>query len=74
MKNLSRLRLMLLLLIALLAACAQSSTEYVDLSPPIPALPVEARQGEARPICSPTCSKRWSEKAEQWQQKLTGVE
>ena len=74
MKNLSGLKLMLLPLIALLAACAQNSTEYVDLSPAIPALPMEARQGEARPICLPTCSKKWSEKAEQWQQKLTGVE
>lgn len=74
MNRLNRLRLMLLPLIALLAACAQSSTEYVDLSPAIPALPMEARQGEARPICLPTCSKKWSEKAEQWQQKLTAVE
>lgn len=74
MKNLIGLKLMLLPLIALLAACAQNSTEYVELSPAIPALPVEARQGEAPQICSPTCSKRWSEKAEQWQQKLTGVE
>nr|WP_322977832.1 hypothetical protein [Pseudomonas sp. C11] len=74
MKSFNRHKLMLLPLIALLAACAQNSPESVGSWPVIQVLHQEARQGEAPTICWPTCSKKWSEKAERWRQKLTGVE
>ena len=68
------LRLMLLPLTLLLTACAGNSPASSAAPPAVPALPLEARQGEVRPLCSPTCSRKWSEKAEQWRQRLTGVE
>lgn len=71
------LRLTLAALTVLLASCATSSPPLSPepVQPPqIPALPQEARQPAPTSLCSPTCSARWRQLVEQWQQKLTGEE
>lgn len=57
-KNWPPLRLLMLLVCALSATgCAPTQTRWLaPQSPEIPPLPTEARQGQAEPICSPTCS------------------
>ena len=70
----NKAKLMLLPLMLLLTACAQHSTPPSVEPPAVPPLPLEARQGQTNPLCSPTCLQSWSKKVEQWQQKLTAEE
>lgn len=72
--NSSLLPLMLLPLIALLPACASTSSGYPVAPPAVPPLPVEARQPTPPEWCSPSCSSKWSAEAEIWRQRLIGVE
>ncbi len=74
MNRLNRLRLMLLPLALLLTACAEKPTGSSESLPAVPELSPEARQGETRDLCSPTCLQKWNEKAEQWRQRLSDVE
>jgi len=76
--NAPRLRLLMLTGLLLLAGgCASVSQPLppVVVQPPItPSLPAQARQPPPPEICSPTCSQKWSELAEQWLQRLTAEE
>lgn len=74
MHNLKSLRLILPLLALLLTGCASNSTGSSVSAPAIPPLGPESRQGPALPLCSPTCLKKWNEKAEQWRKRLNAVE
>jgi hypothetical protein len=63
--------LMLLLPIALLTACAERSTIYVNAS--APSLPEQARQKQMPPICLPSCSSnliKWRENSQGLLMKL----
>ena len=66
--------LMLLPLMLLLTGCSTNLNGSNVAPPAVPALPLEARQPRTPPQCSPTCSAKWKAQAEQWRQKLTGVE
>lgn len=59
-RNRPLLRLLMVLALLLSATgCAPTQTRWlVPQSPEIPPLPTEARQGQAAPICLPTCSAR----------------
>lgn len=70
---LKSLRLMLLLPLLLLGACASKST-YSPVDPPsVPPLPMEARQTPTS-YCSPSCSAKLTKLREEWQQRLIEAE
>ena len=66
-------RLLLVMLAALLPACASKSlpSSPPAVAPPrTPALPSEARQPPTPSICSPTCSSVLTIEREAWRRKL----
>ena len=69
--NLTRHRLMLLLLALLLPACASSLPTTASVPAAVPPLPGEARQPKTPSFCYPTCSQGLTRERESWQSSLT---
>ena len=69
--NLTRHRLMLLLLALLLPACASNLPTTASVPAAIPPLPGEARQPKTPYFCYPTCSQGLTRERESWQSLLT---
>lgn len=75
-RSLTKLQLMLLPIALLLTGCAgQLTTLPVDSQPvkraAIPALPPQARQLPATPLCLPTCSSALTSERATWLKLLT---
>ena len=69
--NLTRHRLMLLLLALLLPACASNFPTSASVPAAIPPLPGEARQPKTPSFCYPTCSQGLTRERESWRSSLT---
>lgn len=69
--NLTRHRLMLLLLALLLPACASNFPTTASVPAAVPPLPGEARQPKTPSICFPTCSQGLTRERGIWQSSLT---
>ena len=69
--NLTRHRLMLLLLALLLPACASSLPTTASVPAVVPPLPGEARQPKTPSFCYPTCSQGLTRERGIWQSSLT---
>ena len=69
--NLTRHKLMLLLLALLLPACASNLPTSASVPAAIPPLPGEARQPKTPSFCFPTCSQGLTRERESWQSLLT---
>ncbi len=70
-KGLFSLRLMWLLPLLLLGACAKNSPSVPVEPPRIPALPMEARQPSPPLFCTPSCLIGLTVERKSWQKRLT---